>query len=101
MCSRADFGGNAKAGRALSGGCVALTFENERVVYDPEEERLRFFAVDGVLLVQCGISKAALTALENTRSVIRTRLSRPISTTAISSRILWSGNTAHIGLRPA
>ena len=44
---------------------MALAFENERVVYDPEEELLRFFAVDGVLLVRCGISKAALAALED------------------------------------
>ena len=43
---------------------MALIFENERVVYDPEEELLRFFAVEGVLLVRCGISKAALMALE-------------------------------------
>ena len=44
---------------------MALAFENERVVCDPEEELLRFFAVDGVLLVRCGISKAALAALED------------------------------------
>ena len=44
---------------------VALTFEHERVVYDPEEELLRFSAVEGVLLVRCGISKAALAALED------------------------------------
>jgi hypothetical protein len=44
---------------------VALTFENERVVYDPEEELLCFFAAEGVLLVRCGISKAALAVLED------------------------------------
>ena len=44
---------------------VALTFEQERVVYDPEEELLHFFAAEGVLLVRCGISKAALAALED------------------------------------
>ena len=43
---------------------MALISENERVVYDPEEELLRFFAAEGVLLVRCGISKAALMALE-------------------------------------
>jgi Protein of unknown function (DUF1488) len=44
---------------------VALTFENERVVYDPEDELVRFFATEGALLVRCGISKAALAALED------------------------------------
>jgi len=44
---------------------VALIFENERVVYDPDEELLRFFAAEGVLFVRCGISKAALAALED------------------------------------
>ena len=44
---------------------MALTFENERVVYDPEEELLCFFAAEGVLLVRCGISKAALAALQD------------------------------------
>jgi hypothetical protein len=44
---------------------VALTFEQDQVVYDPEEELLHFFAAEGVLLVRCGISKAALTALED------------------------------------
>ena len=44
---------------------MALTFENERVVYDPEEELLHFFAAEGVLLVRCGISKAALAALQD------------------------------------
>jgi hypothetical protein len=44
---------------------MALTFENEGVVYDPEEELLHFFAAEGVLLVRCGISKAALAALQD------------------------------------
>jgi Protein of unknown function (DUF1488) len=44
---------------------VALTFEHERVVYNPEEELLRFSAVEDVLLVRCGISRAALAALED------------------------------------
>jgi len=43
---------------------VALIFENERVVYDSEEELLRFFAAEGMTLVRCGVSKAALVALE-------------------------------------
>ena len=43
---------------------MALIFEHERVVYDSEDELLRFFAAEGVLLVRCGISKAALMALE-------------------------------------
>jgi hypothetical protein len=44
---------------------MALTFENERVVYDPDEELLHFVAAEGVLLVRCGISKAALAALQD------------------------------------
>ena len=44
---------------------MALAFENERVVYDPEEELLRFFAAEGVWVVPCGISKTALAALED------------------------------------
>ena len=44
---------------------MALTFEHRRVVYDPEEELLRFTAAEGVLLVRCGKSKAALAALED------------------------------------
>ena len=44
---------------------MALTFEQEGVVYDPEDEVLRFFAADGVLLVRCAISKAALAVLED------------------------------------
>jgi hypothetical protein len=44
---------------------MALTFEHERVVYDPEEELLRFSAAEGVLLVRCAISNAALAALED------------------------------------
>ena len=43
---------------------MALTFEQDQVVYDPEEQLLRFFAAEGELLVRCGISKAALVALE-------------------------------------
>ena len=45
---------------------MALTFEPERVVYDPEEELLRIFATDGALVVPCAVSKAALAALEDT-----------------------------------
>jgi hypothetical protein len=44
---------------------VALTFENDRVVYDPEEELLRLSGAEGVLLVRCAISKAALAAFED------------------------------------
>jgi hypothetical protein len=44
---------------------MALTFENERVVYDPEDELLCFRTAEGVLLVRCAISKASLAALED------------------------------------
>jgi len=44
---------------------MALNFEPDRVVYDPHERVLRLFATDGVMLVRCAISKAALTALED------------------------------------
>jgi hypothetical protein len=43
---------------------VALIFENERVVYGSDEELLRFFAAEGIMLVRCGVSKAALVVLE-------------------------------------
>ena len=61
---------------------MALIFEHERVVYDSEDELLRFFAAEGVLLVRCGISKAALMALEeDALLLIRKRWSRPTSVT--------------------
>ena len=44
---------------------MALIFEPDRVVYDPEERLLRLFATDGLMLVKCAISKAALAALED------------------------------------
>ena len=44
---------------------MALMFEPDRVVYDPEERLLRLFATDGLMLVRCAISKAALAALED------------------------------------
>ena len=44
---------------------MALTFEPERVVYDPSEGLMRFFAADGAVIVGCAISKAALAALED------------------------------------
>ena len=65
MCSSADFGGMRKPVEPYREAAVALTFEHERVVYDPEEELLRFFAAEDVLLVRCAISKAALAALED------------------------------------
>jgi hypothetical protein len=40
-------------------------FEPERVAYDSDEGLLRLFATDGVILVRCAVSKAALTALED------------------------------------
>jgi hypothetical protein len=44
---------------------MALTFEPERIVYDTEEELLRFFATEDVLLIRCAVSKATLAALED------------------------------------
>jgi hypothetical protein len=44
---------------------MALRFEPDRVVYDPDEGLLRLFATDGLRLVRCAISEAALTALED------------------------------------
>jgi len=44
---------------------MTLTFEPDRCQYDPQERLLRLFATDGVALVRCGISKAALVALED------------------------------------
>ena len=80
---------------------MALAFENERVVYDPEEKLLRFIAVDGVLLVRCGISKAALAVLEDGALSDPDEIVTAYFRTANSSRILWSEDTARIGLRPA
>jgi len=79
---------------------MALTFENDRVVYDPEEELLFFFAAEGVLL-DVPYRKRPWRRLKTARLLTRTRLSRPFSGTGNSSRILLSANTAHIGLRPA
>jgi hypothetical protein len=47
---------------------MALTFEPERVVYDPSEGLMRFFAADGAAIVGCAISKAALAALGRRRT---------------------------------
>ena len=44
---------------------MTLTFEPDRVLYDPQERVLRLFATAGVMLVRCAVSKAALTALED------------------------------------
>jgi hypothetical protein len=44
---------------------MALIFEPERVVYDPSEGLMHFFAADGLAPVECAISKAALVALED------------------------------------
>jgi hypothetical protein len=44
---------------------MALMFEPDRVVYDPNDRVLRLFATDGLMLVKCAISKAALAALED------------------------------------
>jgi hypothetical protein len=44
---------------------MALIFGPQRVVYDPSEGLMRFFAAEGLALVECAISKAALVALED------------------------------------
>jgi len=44
---------------------VALAFEPDRVVYDDGERVIRIFALDGLKLVRCAVSKAALVALED------------------------------------
>jgi hypothetical protein len=44
---------------------MALIFEPDRVAYDPDNRLLRLFATDGLILIQCAISKAALAALED------------------------------------
>jgi len=44
---------------------MALGFELDRVAYDSQQGLLRLFATDGVLLVKCAVSKAALAALED------------------------------------
>ena len=44
---------------------MALAFEPDRVVYDDGERVIRIFALDGLKLVRCAVSKAALVALED------------------------------------
>jgi hypothetical protein len=44
---------------------MALKFEPERIVYDPEECLMRFFATEGQAVVRCGVSIAALAELED------------------------------------
>ena len=44
---------------------MTLAFEPDRVVYDDSERLLRIFALDGLRLVRCAVSKAALVALED------------------------------------
>ena len=44
---------------------MALIFEPDRVAYDPDDCLLHLFATDGLMLVRCAVSKAALAALED------------------------------------
>jgi len=44
---------------------MTLKFEPDRVVYDESERLIRMFALDGLQLVRCAVSKAALVALED------------------------------------
>jgi len=43
---------------------MSLSFKPDRAVYDPSRGVLRFFATDGALLVNCGVSKTALMELD-------------------------------------
>ena len=51
--------------RKQSGDAVALKFEPDRVLYDPDEDVVRFFANEGPVLIRWAISKAALAELEH------------------------------------
>jgi Protein of unknown function (DUF1488) len=44
---------------------MALNFEPEQIVYDLEESLIRFLATEGGAVIGCGISIAALAALED------------------------------------
>jgi hypothetical protein len=44
---------------------MTLEFEPDRVMYDDSERMIRIFALDGLQLVRCAVSKAALVALED------------------------------------
>ena len=44
---------------------MPLSFKPDRAVYDPTRGVMRFFATDGALLVNCGISKSALIVLDD------------------------------------
>ena len=44
---------------------MVVAFEPDRVVYDDGERVIRIFALDGLKLVRCAVSKAALVALED------------------------------------
>ena len=54
--------------RKQSGDAVALKFEPDRVLYDPDEDVVRFFANEGPVLIRWAISKAA-NPMENIASV--------------------------------
>ena len=43
---------------------MSLVFEPDCIAFDAEERVMRLFAVDGVVVVKCAISKAALDAME-------------------------------------
>jgi hypothetical protein len=43
---------------------MPLSFKPDRAVYDPNRGVIRFFATDGALLVNCGVSKNALMILD-------------------------------------
>lgn len=53
---------------------MVLTLEPEGVVYDPDEGLVRFFATEGLVLVRCGVSIAALAELEDDALGRATRL---------------------------
>jgi hypothetical protein len=43
---------------------MPLSFKPDRAVYDPSRGVMRFFATDGALLVNCGVSKNTLMILD-------------------------------------
>jgi hypothetical protein len=49
----------APAGGHIREAAMALIFEPEEVVYDPDDGPMRFVAADGLVIVQSGISIAA------------------------------------------
>ena len=43
---------------------MSLSFTPHLAIFDPAKDLMRFFATDGALLINCGVSKDALLALD-------------------------------------